>query len=282
MIDLIFDASTSGQQWAGLLRGPLERAAGQGNRVLAQKLVEAGAQVGDALHEAVRGGHGEVVEDLIGNGAPINAKDEDGQTPLHSAVVVGKPEMVQLLMLKGADIHAEVDRFLLPPLFLAARRGHLATTLALLSGGANTIIQSSHGGNFTWCVVHEAAIKGHVDVVRAVIEHGVGVNENGGANQLRALHYAASTNKAQVIDVLVECGANIEARDRHGLTPLHRASMTHSFEALTALLRHGAHVNAQGDHVDLTSRPRCIPISAQPPRPPGPGHKELPRWWTSC
>ena len=33
------------------------------------KLTGAGAQVGDALHEAVRGGRGEVVNDLLESGA---------------------------------------------------------------------------------------------------------------------------------------------------------------------------------------------------------------------
>ena len=38
-------------------------------RGLTRKLTGAGAQVGDALHEAVRGGRGEVVNDLLESGA---------------------------------------------------------------------------------------------------------------------------------------------------------------------------------------------------------------------
>jgi len=69
MMDLRFQISSS-EQWAELFEGPLELAASQGNRDRAQKLVEAGAKIGEALHEAVLGGHGEVVD----NGASINAK----------------------------------------------------------------------------------------------------------------------------------------------------------------------------------------------------------------
>ena len=68
-LDLIFQVLMSGQ-WAELLKDPLDRAAGQGNRGLAQKPVAAGAQIGDALHKAVRGGHGRVVNDLLESGSP--------------------------------------------------------------------------------------------------------------------------------------------------------------------------------------------------------------------
>ena len=47
------------EQWAELLRAPLERAAKTGNRGLAQKLVDAGAEIGNGLHDAIWGGHEE-------------------------------------------------------------------------------------------------------------------------------------------------------------------------------------------------------------------------------
>lgn len=38
------------EQWADLLKAILERAAGQGDQDLSQKLVDAGAEIGRALH----------------------------------------------------------------------------------------------------------------------------------------------------------------------------------------------------------------------------------------
>lgn len=68
----------------------------------------AGAKIGDALHAAARGGHGSVVTDLLENGASsVAATHTEGMTPLHAAAArEGKTEMVQLLLLKGADIDA--------------------------------------------------------------------------------------------------------------------------------------------------------------------------------
>jgi cytohesin len=41
------------------------------------------------LHYAAYGGHKEIAELLIAEGADVNAKDEDGVTPLHEAALWG-------------------------------------------------------------------------------------------------------------------------------------------------------------------------------------------------
>lgn len=53
--DLSFEVFAP-EQWARLLKAPLERAAAKGHRGLARKLVGAGAEIGDALQQAVQGG----------------------------------------------------------------------------------------------------------------------------------------------------------------------------------------------------------------------------------
>ena len=81
--DLLAEVLTPGQ-WAALLKAPLEHAARQGKRGLAQKLVGAGAETGDALHEAARHGHADVATILLlENGASVDAKNTSvgGYTP---------------------------------------------------------------------------------------------------------------------------------------------------------------------------------------------------------
>ena len=224
------------------LTAPLELAAGKGNRDLARRLVRAGAQIGTALHKASGRGHGEIVSDLLESGASVATKDWHGHTPLHVAAERGETEMVDLLLLKGADKDA-LDNDECTPLFLAAWKGHLAAALALLAAGADARLRC---GEFEWPVIIMAAQNGHVDIVRAVIEHGAGVDA-ADTYQRTALHFAARFNEAGAIDVLVEAGANIEARSRGGLTPLHRACFNLKLEALLCLLIHGATVNAQSD-----------------------------------
>ena len=58
------------------------------------------------LHRATAEGHIDVVNELIQNGADINATDMFQYTPLHNASRNGHPDVVQLLIQNGADINA--------------------------------------------------------------------------------------------------------------------------------------------------------------------------------
>ena len=240
ILDVIVEAFTS-EQWAEWLRKLLECAADKGDRGLAQRMVRAGAEMGDALHEAVGGGHGDVVSDLLQSGASIDAKDRDGSAPLHIASDQGETEMVQLLLLKGADKNA-FDANNWTPLYIAAFLGHVAAALALLGAGADVSLRC--GGQTYATAMHVAAQRGHVEIVRAVIENGVDLGAVT-ADQSTALHSAALTNSAAAVEVLAEAGANIEAQNGEGCTPLHTASLGLGREALLSLVKHGANVNAR-------------------------------------
>ena len=122
--------------------------------------------------------------------------------------------MVQLLVLKGADINA-MDEHGRTPLYAATRFGHVVPALALIAGGADVNIVC---GLWRVPVVLLAAEKGHMDILRAAVNHGAD------HVQRTALHAVAQNNKAEAVDVLVEAGANIEARNSDGWTPGHFGS----------------------------------------------------------
>lgn len=237
--DLISEVFTV-KEWAALLKAPLNRAAARGNRGLAQKLVQAGADIGNALHAAVWGGHREIVNDLLLNGESVSVRDANGCTPLHVAAQQGKTEIVRLLLLNRADIDA-LDNQEWTPLLRAVYHGHETVALALLAGGADVSLRC---GALKGSAVHMAAERGRLGILRATIEHGADVN-TGDTNHCTALHVAASENKVKAIDMLVEAGGNIEVRSLHGMKPFHSAAGQLNIEALLALLKHGADVNTK-------------------------------------
>ena len=242
VFDLIAEALTP-EQWAELLTAPLQHAAAQGNRGLAQKLARAGAGAGSALHEAVLGGHGDIVNDLLENGAPVDSRKTGGKTALHHAAQKGGTSIVELLILNGADKDA-LDSREWTPLYLATFYGHVAAALALLAGGADPNLRCSAAKS---TVLHVAAQKGHVSILRAAIERGADVRA-ADVYQDTPLHEAGSFDSVGAIDILVEAGANITAPNGSGQTPLHYAAIDVRLEALLRFLSHGANVNTQNDN----------------------------------
>jgi len=58
------------------------------------------------------------------------------------------------------------------------------------------------------------------------------------------LHRPAESGNAAVLETMLSCGFDTEARDKDNVTPLHRAAMAGHVDAVNVLLKHGADVNA--------------------------------------
>jgi ankyrin repeat protein len=60
------------------------------------------------LHETARSGRKEVVELLIANGADVNAKNRNGDTPLDYAITFKRTELADLFRKYGAKTAEEL------------------------------------------------------------------------------------------------------------------------------------------------------------------------------
>ena len=84
-----------------------------------------------------------------------------------------------------------------------------------------------------------AAIKGQLDLCRQLIARDADINKPGWA----PLHYAASSGNAQVVKLLLDHYAYIDAESPNGSTPLMMAAMYGSADSVRVLLDAGADVN---------------------------------------
>ena len=71
--------------------------------------LEAGGQMHTALHESATAGHDECVRFIVACGFPANAKETGGLTPLHIASQHGHQAIIEQLLDAGADIEVKDD-----------------------------------------------------------------------------------------------------------------------------------------------------------------------------
>ena len=149
----------------------------------------------------------------------INARDQNGRTPLH----------------KAAD------------------NGQLLVTQYLLENGAN--IDAKETQDLQGTALHLAADEGNKALVELLLQKGASVEavESGG---LTALHAAASKGFRSIVELLIEHKADVNAKDIKGATPLHLA-VANGFKATAEfLLEHGADANLDCNEVYRPTRPR--------------------------
>jgi len=161
------------------------------------------------------------------------------------------------LQLRGFDLNAP-NPDLVPPLLLALQIDSLRVARHLIEQPALDLEASNPVGETALML---AAIRGHLDLVRRLIERRAQVNRPGWT----PLHYAASHDGEQALPIaqlLLQHHAFIEARSPNGSTPLMLAAHYGRREVVQLLLREGAEPlarNQQGlnaiDFAMLARRP---------------------------
>ena len=96
-------------------------------------------------------------------------------------------------------------------------------------------------GKLTLLII--AALNGHANIVEVLLEKGANVNAVD-SEGWTPLHFAAQNGHASVVEVLLEKGANVNAVNSKGCTPLHSAVWGGHESVVKVLIQAGANVNA--------------------------------------
>ncbi|XP_026542643.1 neurogenic locus notch homolog protein 1-like [Notechis scutatus] len=157
------------------------------------------------LHLAARYSRADAARRLLTAEADVNARDQWGRTPLHSAIAADALGVFQILLRqRQTDLDASADDGT-TPLILATRLG------------VENMV--------------EELVANHADI------HAI---DKRGKN---ALHWAAAVNNVRASLILLRNGADKDLLDNQAQTPLFLAAREGSYQVACLLLQHGAKPN---------------------------------------
>ena len=234
--------------------------------------------LGTPLHVAILSGQIGIVQLLLSHGADVNALDKQGDSPLHTAVLLFRdpaiwdpelagrvdakirshyawsslPEAVesrhldaaQLLIKHGADINAP-DYFGHSPLFNAVMFETLNFVELLLKGGADVNIRIYDSTPLLRALLYE-----NFDIAQSFIGHGADVNaleSDEGNSPLSFAGFTGGIRRPDLVELLLNAGADANIRnfdEQSQQTPLHEAAKRGNLDIVQLLINHGADINA--------------------------------------
>lgn len=188
-----------------------------------------------ALLRAARSGDADAVAVALRAGATIEARDELDRTALLLAATHDHVAVAGLLIAMGADPDALDDRHDTPWLVTGVT-GSVAMLETLLPANPDLTIRNRFGG----LSPIPASERGHVDYLRRVVQTDVDldhVNDLGWTALLEAVILGDGDKQYQeIVQILLEAGADPNIADRDGVTPLQHAEQRGHHE-ITRLLR---------------------------------------------
>lgn len=158
------------------------------------------------LHEAVLAGDTRLAESFILEDVESLAKkDAEGNTPLHLAALLDDESMVKLLLKHGAERSALNDQGLIP-----AAMGSFQTAHLLIGDGSLIFIGESP--------LIESAFSAGPDALEQLLGEQY-VNSKDASGQT-VLHHATKEGLGQIVQRLIELGADLNREDASGEIPL--------------------------------------------------------------
>jgi ankyrin repeat protein/Tol biopolymer transport system component len=199
------------------------------------QLVEARDGDGNTpLHYAAHGQDAGLVNFLIDKGAKIDLAGAQVKTPLHIAAIYDRREVVDALLKRGAALETRDDYARTALILCARERGQAATGRVLIEAGADVNAVDKFGST----ALELAAWRGKTDFVDLLLEKGARVPESGPRWQ-GMLSQAASNGLANLFRRLIDKSQDLKAVDASGVWLLHSAAAGGSAEITGLLLDKG-------------------------------------------
>ncbi|XP_075218628.1 uncharacterized protein LOC142323194 [Lycorma delicatula] len=188
----------------------------------------------------------DLLQELIDNGADVNSVDLDGYTPLLLALKNNcSVDCIILLIENNADVNKSSKcRYTTPLLMAMELRRDKEIVLALINNGADVNVVDEYGMSpLMYAISHND----YKDIIEHLITKGGNINRHYFDGS--PLMLAMKRNDTEIISRLINSGADINVRDKHGNNPVFYSIIYgNDQEIINLLIDKGADVNKINKH----------------------------------
>jgi ankyrin repeat protein len=176
----------------------------------------------------------QILQLLITGGADVNQRGAGGKTALFAAALNGSGylDCVETLIAAGADLDLHNDRGHTVLTSVAAAENYAILNLLMQAGASTAGLDSIQ--------LIQAAGAGNIDRVKSLLAGKVNLDLDRGA----ALGNAAAAGHTQIVELLIQAGANVNLTDKLGFSPIASAAYSGYGEIVNLLIAAGADIQA--------------------------------------
>ncbi|XP_028042308.1 protein phosphatase 1 regulatory subunit 16A isoform X2 [Bombyx mandarina] len=192
-----------------------------------------------ALHQCCIDNNEAMMRLLLDHGANVNAEDSEKWTPLHAAATCGNLNLVRILIQRGANLLA------------VNGDGNMPYDICEEERTLDAIESEMAARGVTQRLIDETRAATEMRMlldVAELVKEGMDLDEPRDNQGATLLHVASANGYMKVVEYLLEHRASTDVVDHDMWQPVHGAACWGHFEVLELLVQYGADLNVRNKH----------------------------------